>query len=59
MEGLIPALESAHAIAYVRRLAPTLPNDALILVNLSGRGDKDAEQVRAILAAQREGGSVQ
>ena len=40
-EGIIPALESAHAIAEAARLAPTLPQDALILVNLSGRGDKD------------------
>jgi tryptophan synthase beta chain len=40
-EGIIPALESAHAIAAVRRIAPTLPQDQIILVNLSGRGDKD------------------
>jgi tryptophan synthase beta chain len=40
-EGIIPALESAHAIAEAVRLAPTLPTDAVILVNLSGRGDKD------------------
>jgi tryptophan synthase beta chain len=40
-EGIIPALESAHAIAETVRLAPTLPKDAVLLVNLSGRGDKD------------------
>ena len=50
LEGIIPALESAHAIAYVRKLAPTLSRDAIVLVNLSGRGDKDAPQVREILA---------
>ncbi len=53
MEGIIPALESAHAVAHVRRLAPTLPREALVLVNLSGRGDKDAPQVREILQARR------
>jgi tryptophan synthase beta chain len=49
-EGIIPALESSHAIAQVRKLAPTLPKDAIVLVNLSGRGDKDVPTVRAILA---------
>jgi tryptophan synthase beta chain len=43
-EGIIPALESAHAIAYVQKLAPTLPKDEIIIVNLSGRGDKDVAQ---------------
>ncbi len=52
MEGILPALESAHAIAHVRQLAPTLPKDALVLVCLSGRGDKDAPQVREILQAR-------
>ncbi|UCE84659.1 MAG: tryptophan synthase subunit beta [Deltaproteobacteria bacterium] len=52
MEGIIPALESAHAIAHVRKLAPSLPRDAIVLVNLSGRGDKDAPQVREILRAR-------
>jgi len=45
IEGIIPALESAHAIAYAVKLAPTLPKDQLILVNLSGRGDKDMHTV--------------
>ena len=49
MEGIIPALETAHAIAHVRKLAPTLSRDAIIVINLSGRGDKDAPQVRDIL----------
>lgn len=40
-EGIIPALESAHAIAYAAKIAPTLPKDTLLVVNISGRGDKD------------------
>lgn len=44
-EGIIPALESAHAVAYALKLAPTLSNDDILIVNLSGRGDKDVEQV--------------
>jgi tryptophan synthase beta chain len=44
-EGIIPALESAHALAYAAKLAPTLPRDQIILVNLSGRGDKDMATV--------------
>ncbi|MBB5189976.1 tryptophan synthase beta chain [Silvimonas terrae] len=40
-EGIIPALESSHALAHAKKLAPTLPKDKVILVNLSGRGDKD------------------
>jgi tryptophan synthase beta chain len=50
IEGIIPALESSHAIAYAAKLAPTLPADQIILVNLSGRGDKDMHTV-----AQRAG----
>jgi tryptophan synthase beta chain len=50
IEGIIPALESSHAIAYAVKLAATLPKDKLILVNLSGRGDKDMHTV-----AQRMG----
>ena len=41
MEGIIPALESSHALAYAMKLAPTMDKDEIILVNLSGRGDKD------------------
>jgi tryptophan synthase beta chain len=48
-EGIIPALESAHAIAYVMKLAPTLRRDQIIVVNLSGRGDKDMNTVATYL----------
>ena len=48
-EGIIPALETAHAIAYAMRLAPTLRRDQLIVVNLSGRGDKDVTEVMRLL----------
>jgi tryptophan synthase beta chain len=44
-EGIIPALESAHAVAHAMKMAPSMPKDALILVNLSGRGDKDMHTV--------------
>jgi len=46
-EGIIPALESSHALAYASKLAPTLSKDAALLVNLSGRGDKDIHTVAA------------
>lgn len=45
VEGIIPALESAHAVAWAIRVAPTLEKDQKILINLSGRGDKDADYV--------------
>ena len=48
-EGILPALESSHAIAHACRLAPSLPADAIVLVNLSGRGDKDVLSVQAAL----------
>ncbi|MGQ9511917.1 tryptophan synthase subunit beta [Thermodesulfitimonas sp.] len=47
-EGILPALESAHAVAEVVRLAPMLPPDAVVVVNLSGRGDKDVETVARV-----------
>jgi len=50
LEGIIPALESAHALARVAELAPKKPKDHLMVVNLSGRGDKDIPQVAEILA---------
>jgi tryptophan synthase beta chain len=53
-EGILPALESAHALAYVRKIAPKLPKRHVILVNLSGRGDKDVESVLAYDAARRD-----
>ena len=45
LEGIIPALESAHAIAEVMKRAPKMSRNKLIIVNLSGRGDKDVTQV--------------
>ena len=45
LEGIIPALESSHALAYAAKIAPTLPRDCVLLVNLSGRGDKDMHTV--------------
>ncbi len=41
LEGIIPALESSHALAYCRKAAPLMPKEAIIVVSLSGRGDKD------------------
>jgi tryptophan synthase beta chain len=52
-EGIIPALESAHAVAAARKLARSLGKKGLIVVNISGRGDKDVEQVRRSLAEAR------
>ncbi|WP_216624772.1 tryptophan synthase subunit beta [Paenibacillus foliorum] len=48
-EGIIPALESAHAVAHAKKLAPTMNRDQIIIINLSGRGDKDVEQVFEML----------
>jgi tryptophan synthase beta chain len=45
LEGILPALEAAHALAYLADLAPTLPPDKIIILNLSGRGDKDCQEV--------------
>ena len=55
LEGILPALESAHAIAYVRREAKRFGREAVLLVNLSGRGDKDVQSVEHIL---KESGRV-
>jgi tryptophan synthase beta chain len=55
-EGIIPALESAHAVAHAIRIAPRLPADEIVLVNLSGRGDKDVLSVQSALAAEAEAG---
>jgi len=52
LEGIIPALEPAHALAAVARVAPTMPRDALIVVNLCGRGDKDIFTVADALGAK-------
>jgi len=51
LEGIIPALESAHAIAEAMRLAPTLGKDQTIVINLSGRGDKDVQEANRLLQA--------
>ena len=52
LEGIIPALESAHAVAHACTLAQELGHDARILVNLSGRGDKDVESVTRHIGAE-------
>jgi tryptophan synthase beta chain len=49
LEGILPALESAHAVAYTMRLAKEVADDTVILVNLSGRGDKDVQSVMEAL----------
>jgi tryptophan synthase beta chain len=50
IEGIIPAIESAHAIAEVIKRAPHMDQDKIIIVNLSGRGDKDVESIKAIIS---------
>lgn len=45
IEGIIPAIESSHAVSYAMKLAPTLSKDKIIVINLSGRGDKDVKQI--------------
>lgn len=45
-EGIIPAIESAHALSYVEKLAPQMDKDQIIVVTVSGRGDKDMETIR-------------
>ncbi|MBC2722203.1 tryptophan synthase subunit beta [Desulfosporosinus sp.] len=52
-EGIIPAIESAHAVAYARKLAPTMTKDQLLVINLSGRGDKDVAAI-----ARYRGGEI-
>ena len=47
-EGIIPALESSHAIAYARKLAPIIGPDGIMIINLSGRGDKDIQTIANI-----------
>ena len=51
-EGITPALETAHAVAHVVKWAPTLPKDQTIVINLSGRGDKDVVEVARLLGRQ-------
>jgi tryptophan synthase beta chain len=52
MEGIIPALEPAHALAHVAKIAPTLPRDHLLVMNMCGRGDKDIFAVAEMLGAR-------
>jgi tryptophan synthase beta chain len=47
-EGIIPALESSHALGYLTRIAPELAKDMVVLVNLSGRGDKDVAHIQSL-----------
>jgi len=53
-EGIIPALESAHAVAYAIKMAPELPTGSSLVINLSGRGDKDTEEVSRYLEERQE-----
>ncbi len=53
-EGIIPALESAHAVAHVIKLAPTLPKNKVIIMNLSGRGDKDVQHVAQLIGSSKQ-----
>ncbi len=54
LEGIIPALEPAHALAKVFELAPKKPKDHLMVVNVSGRGDKDLDSVQAFLESKKK-----
>ena len=48
LEGIIPALESSHAIAYGKKIIPELDQDKIVVINLSGRGDKDVNSLKKI-----------
>ena len=50
-EGILPALESSHAVAHAIRIAPQMPRDAVLLINLSGRGDKDVMSIQKAMEA--------
>ena len=54
-EGLIPALESAHAVAHVLKMAGELSADTILVINLSGRGDKDCMEVARLLGSEANG----
>jgi tryptophan synthase beta chain len=54
MEGIIPALESSHALVEARKMAPQMNNRQVIVVNLSGRGDKDVEEAARLLGDKLE-----
>ena len=51
-EGIIPALETSHAVHSAVQLARTMPKDAIVVINVSGRGDKDVNQVAKILGVK-------
>ncbi len=55
LEGIIPALESAHALAYAAKVVPELPKDQIVIINMSGRGDKDVQQAARFLLSGEEG----
>jgi len=54
LEGIIPALESAHALAHAMKIVPGLPKGQIVIVNLSGRGDKDVQQAARFILAGEE-----
>jgi tryptophan synthase beta chain len=51
LEGIIPALESSHALAQVMKVAPTMRKEQILVMNLSGRGDKDVQQIKERMEA--------
>ena len=51
LEGILPALETAHAIAHVAKIAPRMGCDQIVVINLSGRGDKDCQEVARLIQA--------
>jgi len=53
LEGILPALESSHALAYAATLAPQLGKDGVMIVNLSGRGDKDVHTVQSAMSNEQ------
>ena len=53
-EGIIPALESAHAVAHAAQIAPTMDKDQILLINLSGRGDKDCNEIQRLLEMRKD-----
>ena len=53
IEGIIPAIESSHSLAYGIKLAKTMKKNEIIVINLSGRGDKDLESIKAIVTLEK------
>jgi tryptophan synthase beta chain len=51
VEGIIPAIETSHAIAYALKFVPTLSKDEVVIINISGRGDKDVEAIENYVKA--------